>query len=140
MGREIKTKTGDDNDTDEKNISENNWKKINEASLKEGFREGVSQGSEAALQEGFDDGYRAAFSIAMYFSKYKGHIAAKQLNLTEDSQEYSKWGEVVRNVEKLQEDAINHAKNNLRNGLAFNLDAYIADKQLSTQLDEIIKN
>ena len=127
-----------DNVSDEKRIAENNWNKIKEASTKEGYREGVSKGSEEALQEGFDEGYRAAYSIGIFFGNYKGQVAAKQLDTADGSEENLRLEKTTRQIDRLEEDAMNYAKNKLRNGMAFEFETYIESVHLIAQLDKIL--
>ena len=73
-------------DEDELFFAEKEWRKLNEKSTKEGFREGIGQASEDSLQAGFDKGYAESFQTGLLFGKLRGKVAAKKFILGEDSE------------------------------------------------------
>merc|ERR1719312_788929 len=67
-------------------LAEKEWKKLNQKSAREGFREGISQASEDSLQAGFDRGYAEAFQTGLVLGKLRGKLAAKKLIVGECSE------------------------------------------------------
>ena len=60
-------------------LAEKEWKKLNQRSTREGFREGISQASEDSLQAGFDEGYAKSFQTGLVLGKLRGKLSAKKL-------------------------------------------------------------
>ena len=71
---------------DELFLADKDWKKMQQRSLKEGFREGLDQANEDQLQAGFDSAYAKSFTVGRDVGRVKGKLAAKMV-LLQDSQE-----------------------------------------------------
>ncbi|KOC64718.1 hypothetical protein WH47_00221 [Habropoda laboriosa] len=56
---------------DSLNIAAKDWNRITDVAKKNGYREGVQDGSDFAFQDGFDAGYLGAFHAAFILGKFK---------------------------------------------------------------------
>ncbi|CAK9822648.1 hypothetical protein ANTRET_LOCUS1133 [Anthophora retusa] len=56
---------------DSLNIATKDWNRLTDAARKNGYREGMQDGSEFAFQDGFDAGYLEAFDTAFILGKFK---------------------------------------------------------------------
>ena len=71
---------------DELYLANKDWKKLQQRSLKEGFREGLDQANEDQLQAVFDSAYAKSFIFGREIGRIKGKLAAKMV-LFQDSPE-----------------------------------------------------
>merc|ERR1711974_552727 len=72
---------------EELEVAGREWKRMEERSLKEGFREGRSTAEEEALQEGFDQGYTEGFTWAKQVGRLRGRLAAKRVKYKDSDSE-----------------------------------------------------
>ena len=63
---------------EELSIARRDWARMQERSLTQGYREGVSQSAELGLQAAFDTGYTRGFTSARQCGRVRGRIAAKK--------------------------------------------------------------
>ncbi|KYN03499.1 PREDICTED: uncharacterized protein LOC108773409 [Cyphomyrmex costatus] len=68
-------------DDESLNIASKCWKRITDAAVKTGYREGIQDGADSVLQEGFDIGYKDGFETAFILGRYKGLAAASTFTL-----------------------------------------------------------
>ncbi|KAG5331108.1 YAED1 protein, partial [Acromyrmex charruanus] len=62
-------------DDDSLYVASKCWKRLVDASIKTGYREGIQDGADSVLQEGFDIGYKDGFETAFTLGRYKGMVA-----------------------------------------------------------------
>ena len=107
-------------DEEELELAGREWKRMEERSMREGFRsgygfcscseedlylcrEGRSTAEEAALQEGFDIGYKQGFTWAKSVGKLRGRLAAKRVVLKDSGSDMElQLEELARRVEQLK--------------------------------------
>lgn len=61
---------------DSLNIATKNWDRIISTAKKDGYREGVEDGSNSVFQNGFDSGYKEGFQTAFILGKFKSLLNA----------------------------------------------------------------
>ena len=85
-------KSGSDDDL---YLADKGWRKLQQRSLTEGYREGLDQASEDSLQTGFDAAYAEAFTFGLELGRIKGKIAGKMV-LVQESEERVKRLELLQ--------------------------------------------
>ena len=126
----------------EKFVTEKNFAKLKSACMTEGFREGVGQGNEEALQAGFDTGYKSAFCISRFFSRYRGLVAVKQLIVAKDSEEYGALESLQNDIDRIEEEAFQNARNQLRSdgkSDEFDLEEFVQER-LDPKMNQLLKS
>ncbi|KYN19522.1 PREDICTED: uncharacterized protein LOC108761459 [Trachymyrmex cornetzi] len=68
-------------DDDSLYVASKCWKRLVDAAIKTGYREGIQDGADSVLQEGFDIGYKDGFETAFTLGRYKGLAVASTLTL-----------------------------------------------------------
>ena len=63
---------------EELSIARRDWARMQERSLTQGYRAGVSQGKELGLQAAFDTAYTRGFTRARQCGRVRGRIAVKK--------------------------------------------------------------
>ena len=78
------------------------WKKLNDKSAKEGYREGLNQATEDSLQKGFDQGYAQSFQCAILFGEARGRLVTKRIILGEESEQISTIDKLFNELDDYQ--------------------------------------
>jgi len=58
-------------------LSVQEWKKFEQRTMTDGYREGFSSGKDLKLQKGFDVGYGVSFPVSQFYNKLRGQMAVK---------------------------------------------------------------
>ena len=107
---------------DELFLADKDWKKMQQRSLKEGFREGLDQANEDQLQAGFDSAYAKSFIVGRDVGRVKGKLAAKMVLLQDSEEKLERLKQIETDISSLKsqdlhtsKDALEKLSNNIDN-------------------------
>ncbi|XP_006818520.1 uncharacterized protein LOC102807485 [Saccoglossus kowalevskii] len=74
----LSSSSSDSDDFEFRDCATNEWQRMKEARLKEGYRDGITKGEEETLQRGFNKGYAESLPKIMKITYLKGIVSALQ--------------------------------------------------------------
>ena len=98
---------------DELFLADKDWKKMQQRSLKEGFREGLDQANEDQLQAGFDSGYAKSFIVGRDVGRVKGKLAAKMVLLQDSEEKLERLKQIETDISSLKSQDLHTSKETL---------------------------
>ena len=98
---------------DELFLADKDWKKMQQRSLKEGFREGLDQANEDQLQAGFDSAYAKSFIVGRDVGRVKGKLAAKMVLLQDSQEKLERLKQIETDISSLKSQDLHTSKDAL---------------------------
>ena len=98
---------------DELFLADKDWKKMQQRSLKEGFREGLDQANEDQLQAGFDSAYAKSFIVGRDVGRVKGKLAAKMVLLQDSEEKLERLKQIETDISSLKSQDLHTSKETL---------------------------
>ena len=98
---------------DELFLADKDWKKMQQRSLKEGFREGLDQANEDQLQAGFDSAYAKSFIVGRDVGRVKGKLAAKMVLLQDSQEKLERLKQIETDISSLKSQDLHTSKETL---------------------------
>ena len=98
---------------DELFLADKDWKKMQQRSLKEGFREGLDQANEDQLQAGFDSAYAKSFIVGRDVGRVKGKLAAKMVLLQDSEEKLERLKQIETDISSLKSQDLHTSKDAL---------------------------